>query len=48
MLYTKFRKNRPAASGKEDFEGSLPYMGVEAILFCCPDYLARHRRLDVE
>ena len=29
MLYTKFRGNRPAGSGKEDFEGFLPYMGVE-------------------
>ena len=32
MLHTKFRENRPAASGVEDFEGFLPYMGVAAIL----------------
>ena len=32
MLHTKFRENRPAGSGKEDFEGFLPYMGVAAIL----------------
>ena len=29
MLHTKFRENRLAASGEEDF---LPYMGVVAIL----------------
>ena len=29
MLHTKFRENRPAGSGVEDF---LPYMGVAAIL----------------
>ena len=33
MLHTKFRENRPAGSGEEDFfEGFLPYMGVAAIL----------------
>ena len=32
MLHTKFRENRPAGSGKEDFEGFLPYMGVAVIL----------------
>ena len=32
MLHTKFRGNRPAGSGEEDFEGSLSYMGVAAIL----------------
>ena len=29
MLRAKFRENRPAGSGEEDF---LPYMGVAAIL----------------
>ena len=28
MLHTKFRGNRPAGSGEEDFEGFIPYMGV--------------------
>ena len=32
MLHTKFRGNRPAGSGEEDFEGFLPYMGMAAIL----------------
>ena len=32
MLYTKFRENRPAGSGEEDFEGFSPYMDVAAIL----------------
>ena len=33
MLHTKFRENRPARFGEEDFfEGFLPYMGVAAIL----------------
>ena len=32
MLHTKFRGNRLAGSGKEDFEGVLPYMNVAAIL----------------
>ena len=36
MLHTKFRGNRLAGSGEEDFqrvsEGFLPYMGVAAIL----------------
>ena len=32
MLHTKFRENRPAGSGEEDFEGFLPYTGMAAIL----------------
>ena len=32
MLHTKFRGNRLAGSGEEDFKGFLPYMGVAAIL----------------
>ena len=32
MLHTKFRGNRPAGSGEEDFYGFLPYMGMAAIL----------------
>ena len=28
MLHTKFRENRPAGSGEEDFERFLPDMGV--------------------
>ena len=32
MLHTKFRENRPAGSGEEDFEGFLLNMGVAAIL----------------
>ena len=32
MLHTKFRGNRPAGSGEEDFERVLPYMGMAAIL----------------
>ena len=32
MLHIKFRGNRPAGSGEEDFEMFLPYMGVLAIL----------------
>ena len=32
MLHTKFRGNRSAGSGEEDFEGFLPYMGVAASL----------------
>ena len=36
MLHTKFRGNRPAGSGEEDFEGFLPYMGVAAILVISP------------
>ena len=31
MLHTKFRSNRPAGSGEENFEGFLPYMGMAAI-----------------
>ena len=32
MLHTKFRGNRLAGSGEEDFEGVLPYMDMAAIL----------------
>ena len=32
MLHSKFRRNRPAGSGEDDFEGFLPYMGGAAIL----------------
>ena len=32
MLHAKFRGNRPAGSGGEDFEGVLQYMGMAAIL----------------
>ena len=32
MIHIKFRGNRPAGSGEEDFEGFLPYMGMAAIL----------------
>ena len=32
MLHTKIRGNWPTGSGEEIFEGSLPYMGVVAIL----------------
>ena len=32
MLHFKFRGNRSAGSGVEDFEGFLTYMGVAAIL----------------
>ena len=32
MLHTKFRVNRLAGSGVEDFKGFLPYMGMVAIL----------------
>ena len=32
MLQTKFRENRPAGSGEDDFLRVLPYMGVTAIL----------------
>ena len=31
-LHTKFRGNRPAGSGEEDFLRFLPYMGMAAIL----------------
>ena len=36
MLLTKVRENRPVGSGKENFEGFLPYMGVAAILVMLP------------
>ena len=26
MIYTKFRENKPAGSGEEDFEGFLAYI----------------------
>ena len=33
MLHTKFRENRPAGSGEEDFlRVFFPYMGMAAIL----------------
>ena len=32
MLHTKFRENRPAGSGEEDFEWFLPCVSVVAIL----------------
>ena len=32
MLHTKFRENRPADSGEEDFLVVLTYMGAAAIL----------------
>ena len=32
MLHTKFRGNRPAGSGEEDFLRFSPYMGMAAIL----------------
>ena len=32
MLHTKFRGNRPAGSGEEDFKGILPYVGIAAVL----------------
>ena len=39
MLHTKFRGNRPAGSGEEDFLRFLPYMGVAAILVIDLDHL---------
>ena len=36
MLHTKFRENRPAGYGKEDFELFLTDMGVAAILVMGP------------
>ena len=36
MLHTKFRRNLPAGSGVEDFEGFLAYMGVAAFLVMRP------------
>ena len=36
MLHTKFRRNRPAGSGEEDFKGFLPYVGMAAILVMRP------------
>ena len=38
MLHTKFRGNRPAGSGEEDFLVVLPYMGVAAILVMSPRF----------
>ena len=32
MLHTKFRGNRPAGSGEEDFYVFLTYMGMAVIL----------------
>ena len=36
MLHTKFRGNRPACSGEEDFKGFLPYVGMAAVLVMGP------------
>ena len=36
MLHAKFRGNRPADSGEEDFDRFLPYRGVAAILVMSP------------
>ena len=37
MLHTKFRGNRPAGSGEEDFlKGFLPYVGIGTILVMLP------------
>ena len=36
MLHTKFRGNRPAGSGEEDFSQFLPYMGMVVILVMLP------------
>ena len=36
MLHTKFRGNRLASSGEEDFKVFLPYMGMAAILVMLP------------
>ena len=32
MLHTKFRGNRPAGSGEDDFLRFFPHMGMAAIL----------------
>ena len=32
MLHTEFRRNRPAGSGEEIYEGFLSYLGIAAIL----------------
>ena len=36
MLHTKFRGNRPAGSGKEEFKGILPYVGMAVVLVMRP------------
>ena len=36
MLHTKFRGNRRAGSGEENFKGFLPYVGRVAILVMLP------------
>ena len=36
MLHTKFRENRPARSGEEDFLRFLPYIGEEDFLRFLP------------
>ena len=36
MLHTKFRGNRPAGSGEEDFKKVFTYMGMGAILVISP------------
>ena len=38
MLHNKFRENRPAGSGEDDFEWFLPYMGMSAILVMRPGF----------
>ena len=39
MLHTKFRRNRPAGSGEEDFEGFLAHLSQrligELIVYSC-------------
>ena len=37
MPHTKFRGNRPAGSGEEDFKGFLPYVDMAAILVMGPN-----------
>ena len=36
MLHTKFRGNRPAGSGNEDFKGFLTYVVMAAIFVMGP------------
>ena len=42
MLHTKFRGNRLAGSGEEDFLRFLPYMGMAAILVMRPGPFIQH------
>ena len=37
MLHTKFRENRSAGSGEEDFEGFLPIWAWRPSWSCDPD-----------